>query len=199
MRKLLLSLAATAAPALALAQDPCVTAPTAAPVKAAKQLRTTVTPLEPAPHRGQVQESRAPAPTLAPLPASHGATQEELDFLANGPRLYPMDKALELSKQTGKPVVCWMGRHLFADASARRLSRELGETTIQAAMDDDGETGKVDPRTGNRIPEHRVKFSSSNYQPTALSGPLKTAYIPLEKMDRPGAAERILAFARGSK
>jgi hypothetical protein len=140
----------------------------------------------------------APAPTYqAPAPAAiqeSRTSQAELDFLATGPRLYPMDKAIQLSRQTGKPVVCWMGKHLFANEQARHLSKELGETTIQAAMDDDGETGKVDPRTGKRIPELRVKFSSSNYAPEA-----KTAYIPLEKFDRAGTAEKILAFARGGK
>jgi hypothetical protein len=136
----------------------------------------------------------ADPPNPAEAPNVSTATAEELEFLATGPRLYPMDKAVELSRQTGKPVVCWMGRHLFADERARALSKSLGDTTIQAAMDDDGETGKKDPRTGARIPEHRVKFSDSNYGAGA-----KTAYIPLDKFDRPDTAERILAFTRSRR
>lgn len=139
------------------------------------------------------------APKISKLPPSAlksaaPATQAELDFLANGPKLFTMDKALALSRETGKPVICWMGPNLFADERARALSTELGDTTIQAVMDDDGETGKLDPATGKRIPAHRVKFSSGNYEPTA-----KVAYIPLDKFDRKGTAEAILKFARGGR
>lgn len=87
--------------------------------------------------------------------ATTSSTQEELDFLENGPRLFPMDKALEVSAKTGKPVICWMGPHIFADAKARELSRRLGETTIQAVMDSDGtEYDRFNPR---------IKFSTDNY------------------------------------
>ncbi len=113
-------------------------------------------------------------------------TVAEAAFLKNGPTLYTMDEALKVSEQTGKPVVCWMGKHLFANPEARRLSSELGETTIQAAMDTDGT--EYD-RVG-----FRVKFSDGNYKDTA-----KTFYIPLNKFDRAGTAERILATARGGK
>ncbi len=113
-------------------------------------------------------------------------TPEEKDFLVNGPRLYPMDKALELSKTTGKPVVCWMGKHLFANASARKLSKELADTTIQAAMDKDNT--EMD-RIG-----FRVKFSSNNYDDNAV-----TYVTPLKSFDTPGRAERILSLARGGK
>ena len=114
------------------------------------------------------------------------STPEELNFLANGPRLYPMDKALELSKATGKPVVCWMGKHLFSDERARKLSTELKETTIQAAMDkDDTPYDQVGPR---------VKFTDGNYTDDA-----KTYYIRLANFDRPGQGERMLAVARGGR
>src|SRR4051812_22464561 len=99
--------------------------------------------------------------------AQDKATPEELAFLKDGPRLYPMAQALELSKETGKPVVCWMGRHLFADPRARKLSSELGETTIQAAMDADGtEYDKLG---------FRVKFSSGNYAPEAKTYTIRLA------------------------
>lgn len=114
------------------------------------------------------------------------STPEELNFLANGPRLYPMDKALELSRATGKPVICWMGRHLFSDERARDLSNSLKDTTIQAAMDTDGTPyDAVGPR---------LKFSTGNYGDDA-----KTYYVPLAKFDRPGTTERVLAKARGGR
>jgi|SRR5262245_1427418 len=109
---------------------------------------------------------------------------EEMKFLAEGPRLYSMERAQELSRATGKPVVCWMGKHLFADERARRLSQELADTTIQAAMDRDGTPyDAVGPR---------VKFSSSNYADDA-----KTYFIRLDNFDKPGQAERILRASRG--
>jgi hypothetical protein len=114
------------------------------------------------------------------------ATAEELAFLKNGPRLYTMDKALEISKATGKPVVCWMGQHLFADERARKLSESLGETTIQAAMDKDG--------TEYDAVGFRVKFSSNNYQ-----GDQKTYFIRLANFDKPGVKESILSHSRGAK
>lgn len=109
----------------------------------------------------------------------------EQDFLKNGPKLYTMEKALELSKATGKPVVCWMGEHLFANESARRLSTELGETTIQATMDSDGT--EYD-RVG-----FRVKFSDNGYKDG------KTYFIRLANFDKPRTAETILAVSRGGK
>lgn len=109
----------------------------------------------------------------------------EREFLKDGPTLYTMDKALEMSKVTGKPVVCWMGQHLFANAEARRLSSSLAATTIQAAMDSDGT--EYD-RVG-----FRVKFSTNNYKDGT------TFYVPLSRFDEPGMAEKILAKARGGK
>lgn len=116
-------------------------------------------------------------------------TEGEADFLANGPRLYSMDKALALSKETGKPVVCWIGKHIFADEKARTVSAELGKTTIQAVMDDDGIS--ID-RDGKRIPANRVKFSSNNY-----TGNSQTAYIPVSKLGAKSGS-KILQFIRGN-
>ena len=110
-------------------------------------------------------------------------TPAEAAFLKNGPKLYTMADALKQSEKTGLPVVCWMGKHLFANPEARRLSSELGETTIQAAMDTDGT--EFD-RVG-----FRVKFSDNNY----ADG--KTFYIPLARFGDAGTAERILAKVRG--
>jgi hypothetical protein len=118
--------------------------------------------------------------------AQDRSSPAELAFLRDGPKLYTMDKALELSKETGKPVVCWMGRHLFADERARKLSAELGETTIQAAMDADGT--EYD-RVGLR-----VKFSSNQY-----AGDQQTYFIRLANFDKPGTAEKILAVSRGGR
>jgi len=115
-------------------------------------------------------------------------SQAELDFLANGPKLFPMDKAIELSRATGKPVVCWMGQHIFANEKARAASTALGETTIQAAMDSDGETIGGN---GEALPTLRVKFSSGNYAANS-----KIAYIPVSKLNEDSPA-KILAFARG--
>jgi hypothetical protein len=116
----------------------------------------------------------------------NGQDKGEADFLKTGPKLYTMDQALKVSQETGKPVVCWMGKHLFANESARKLSRELGETTIQAAMDTDG--------TEYDSVGFRVKFSDGNYKDTA-----KTYFIRLSNMDKPGQAEKILAVSRGGK
>lgn len=146
---------------------------------------------------GNTSQIRAtPAPTQQiSLPAARPAapqrdadviTKEEADFLANGPRLYSMEKALELSKATGKPVVCWMGKHLFANESARKLSQELAETTIQAAMDKDN--------TPYDKIGFRVKYSSNNYADNQ-----QVYFTPLAKFDDPGRAEKILALARGGK
>lgn len=107
----------------------------------------------------------------------------EAEFLANGPKLYTMDAALAKSAETGKPVVCWMGKGLFKNEAARRLSTELGETTIQAAMDTDG--------TEYDAIGFRVKFSTNNYKDG------KTIYVPLRRFDEPGMAEKILAKVRG--
>lgn len=83
--------------------------------------------------------------------------REEVEFLvsSDSPKLFPMDKALEVAKITGKPVLCWMGKHAFADPNIRQLSKALGSTTIQAAMDGDGtQYDEFNPR---------VKFDSSQY------------------------------------
>jgi hypothetical protein len=117
--------------------------------------------------------------------AQEKVTPAEKDFLANGPRLFTMEEALKESARTGRPTICWMGKHLFANESARKLSRELGETTIQAAMDTDG--------TEYDSVGFRVKFSDNNYQEG------KTYYIRLANMDRAGTAEKILATTRGGK
>ena len=119
------------------------------------------------------------------------ADSPEAQFLKDGPKLYTMDEALKESAKTGKPVLCWMGPHLFAEADARQLSKSLGTTTLQAAMDSDGEEGKIDPKTGKPIPVFRVKFSTNNYKDG------ETIYVPLSRMSEPGMAEKILAKVRG--
>lgn len=118
-------------------------------------------------------------------------TAEETDFLVNGPRLYPMDKALALSRETGKPVVCWMGKHIFADAKARKASLALGDTTIQAAMDDDGIPIDRDGKDLTKMGP-RVKFSTSNYSKDA-----QTAYIQVKNLNDESPA-KILRFVRGN-
>ncbi len=102
--------------------------------------------------------------------------KSKADFEKFGPKLYKMDEALKVSKQTGKPVVCWMGKDLFANPEARKLSLELGETTIQAAMDTDGtEFDKLG---------FRVKFSSNNYTDNA-----KIYNIRMSNFAKKGTAE----------
>lgn len=132
----------------------------------------------------------APSTTLAIPPAARQSelreTAEETQFLATGPRLYPMDKALQLSKATGKPVICWMGKHLFSDPRARELSGNsiLTENTIQAVMDGDGTPyDAIGPR---------LKFTNGNYGPDS-----KTFYVKLADFDKAGKAEAILAATRG--
>lgn len=146
------------------------------------QCQTPNLPATPAPFKATIP----PAVQSVPAPVQYELTSspEELNFLANGPRLYPMDKAVELSKATGKPVVCWMGKHLFSDPRARDLSNRLKDTTIQAAMDGDGTAyDRVGPR---------LKFSSTNYADDA-----KTYYVKLANFDKDGQAERVLHLARG--
>lgn len=153
----------------------------------------------------QTQAQSAAKTILPAAPAVKGAsaaqyelvsTAEELSFLANGPRLYTMQKALELQKATGKPIVCWMGPHLFSADEARELSGNsvLTRGTIQAAMDSDGEEGKIDPRTGKRIPTYRLKVSTGNY-----ANDTETVYVPLSRFAEPGIAEKVLAKARGGR
>lgn len=117
--------------------------------------------------------------------AADKVSAEEAAFLKDGPKLYTMDQALEVSKATGKPVVCWMGKHLFADERARELSRSLGDTTIQAAMDGDG-------TKDDQVAPFRVKFSNNGYKDAA-----KTFYVPVGQFAWPGAAETILRVSRG--
>lgn len=126
--------------------------------------------------------------TPAAAPAADRSTQEEVDFLANGPKLYDMPTALKVSKLTGKPVVCWVGSHIFSEPKARTASAALGDTTIQAVMKSDGET--ID-KNGKPIPALRVKFTDNNY----AGG--KTAYVPVAKLNEDSPA-KILAFVRGS-
>lgn len=64
-------------------------------------------------------------------------TKEELEFLADGPRLYSMDDAIKVGKLKGLPVVCWQGENIFADARARRLATLLKDVTVMAAMPSD--------------------------------------------------------------
>jgi hypothetical protein len=85
------------------------------------------------------------------------ALQAEKDFIADpdSPKLYTMEDALELNKKTGKPVLCWMGEHAFADFNVRKLSMELKDTTIQASMKSDGTAyDQFNPR---------VKFDTQQY------------------------------------
>lgn len=116
------------------------------------------------------------------------AIAAEKDFLRTGPRLFSMADAQRESARTGKPVLCWMGSHIFASAKARERSEESADTTIQAAMDTDGETRDA---KGNPLPRLRVKFSDRNYTPDA-----KVAFIPASKLDN-GSVKKILAFTRG--
>lgn len=164
---------------------------------ACDELGDTPAPTRTASLKSAAWQVSAPAPTKAPtfrsLPAESApatrSTQEELEFLATGPRLFTMDDALKVSAKTGKPVVCWMGKHIFADKRAREASLALGDTTIQATMDTDGETHNA---KGEPLPPLRVKFSSGNYEPTA-----KVAYIPVSKLTKDSPA-KILKFVRGA-
>lgn len=114
-------------------------------------------------------------------------TREEADFLATGPRLFPMNKALALTKETGKPTVCWMGKNLFADPDARELSASLGDTTIQAAMESDGtKYDAIGPR---------VKFSSNGL----YTSDSKVYTIALKDFKKKGTAEEILRISRGGE
>jgi hypothetical protein len=114
-------------------------------------------------------------------------TREEAEFLATGPRLFPMNKALALTQETGKPTVCWMGKNLFADPDARELSASLGDTTIQAAMEGDGtKFDSVGPR---------VKFSSNGL----YNGDSKVYTIALKDFKKKGTAEEILRISRGGE
>jgi hypothetical protein len=117
--------------------------------------------------------------------AQDKASPEEAAFLKDGPKLYTMDAALVESAKTGKPVVCWMGKHLFADERARALSKSLGDTTIQAAMDSDGSKD-------DQVAPLRVKFSNNGYKDAA-----KTFYIPVGQFADPWVAETILSYSRG--
>jgi hypothetical protein len=124
------------------------------------------------------------APSLSVEKVQTELTEAEAKFLADGPRLYPMDKALALSAETGKPVVCWMGKHIFADDKARAASLALADTTIQAAMDSDGTAyDRVGPR---------VKFSNTNYKDDAT-----TYFVPVAKLSET-FPKKILAVARGA-
>lgn len=142
----------------------------------------------------ELPQQQRSAPTVkqeqADLDTLRDALRAEQDFKENGPRLFSMDDALVLSKKTGKPVVCWMGPHIFANAKARAVSRELGETTIQAVMDTDGETHDS---SGKPLPLHRVKFSNGSYGKDA-----RVAFIPASKLTTE-SGKKILAFTRGSK
>lgn len=125
--------------------------------------------------------------------AQDPVTPAEQEFLKNGPKLYTMADALKKSEETGLPVACWMGRHLFADPGARAFSKRMAATTIQAAMDSDGEEGKIDPRTGKAIPTLRLKFSDNGYKSQ------DALYIPLARFNEPGITEKVLATMRGGK
>ena len=135
------------------------------------------------------------APAQEELPADIDAIREALraekEFKRTGPQLFTMDEANELSKKTGKPVLCWMGPHVFANAKARERSLALADTTIQAVMDSDGETRDA---KGNPLPTHRVKFTDNGF----YSKDSKVAFIPVAKLDA-GSDKKILAFTRGGR
>ena len=102
-------------------------------------------------------------PTKVVISETSNLTSEEIraeyEFLADpdSPKLYPMDKALEVAKLSNKPVLCWMGEHVFANENARKLSQELKATTIQASMANDSDNPKYDKFNP------RVKFNTSQY------------------------------------
>lgn len=87
------------------------------------------------------------------------ALDAEKAFLLDpdSPKLYTMAEATEVHKRTGKPILCWMGAHVFADLNARKLSQELKDTTIQASMASDPDDKRYDQFNP------RVKFDSSQY------------------------------------
>lgn len=142
---------------------------------------------------------KAITPVFTRLPDVRGTQQEltaeQAEFLANGPKLFTdMETAKKVSKLTGKPVACWVSQSantldIFKDSRARRVSRELGDTTIQVAM---GYNPTRDRRDAEGKPlGARVEISSSNYEATA-----KTAYIPVAKLDS-DSGRKLLSFARG--
>ena len=133
------------------------------------------------------QEDLSPAD----IDAIREALKEETKFKRIGPELFTMEEANELSKKTGKPVLCWMGPHVFANAKARERSLALADTTIQAVMDSDGETRDA---KGNPLPLHRVKFTDNGF----YSKDSKVAFIPVAKLDK-DSDKKILAFTRGGK
>lgn len=121
---------------------------------------------------------------LAGMSFAGDPLKSKKDFETDGPKLYTMDEALKVSDATGKPVVCWMGKDLFENKEARKLSLELAETTIQAAMDTDGtEYDKLG---------FRVKFSSNKYKDTE-----KTYTIRMSNFSKPGVGDEILRVSRG--
>lgn len=134
-------------------------------------------------------------PAQEELPADVDALREALraerEFKRTGPELFTMEEANALSKKTGKPVLCWMGPHVFANAKARERSLALADTTIQAVMDTDGETRDA---KGNPLPMHRVKFTDNGF----YSKDSKVAFIPVAKLDK-DSDKKILAFTRGGK
>lgn len=138
-----------------------------------------------------IQFRASPAVDPSAREFSQEELKAELDFIESGPRLYPMDKAIALGKASGKPVVCWMGKHIFANAEARRVSKELGETTIQAAMDTDGvRYGSKGEDLASIGP--RIKFSADNY-----AGQSKTYYVPVSKFT-PDTGGKVLTVALGA-
>ena len=84
-------------------------------------------------------------------------TEHEFLSSPDTPKLYPMDKALEVAKLQNKPVLCWMGKNAFADPNVRKLSMQLKATTVQASMEKDPDNPKYDQFNP------RVKFDTNQY------------------------------------
>jgi hypothetical protein len=166
----------------------------AAPAQDCRPGGFSLQPASVQPIRLPAAQVRVPQAELIPgdVDVLREALRAEQEFKRNGPQLFTMDDALVLQAKTGKPVVCWMGKHLFASAKARAESLKLADTTIQAVMDGDGTEGTLGS-DGKVIPVHRVKFSDGGYRENA-----RTAYIPLNKFDE-NTATKILQFTRGGK
>ncbi len=123
---------------------------------------------------------------VCPLVASAGDPVKSRADFDKTIKLYNMTDALKVSEETGKPVICWMGKGLFDNETARKLSVALKDTTIQAAMDDDN--SKFDTIKGPRL-----KFSVGTYDGA------DTYCVPLSRLHEPGIDTKILKALRGGE
>jgi hypothetical protein len=131
-------------------------------------------------------KSAAPAkmPQAAPIPQEE--LINELDFMKDGPRLYSMDAGKAEAARSGKPLICWMGPHIFANKEARRVSLELKDTTIQATMTADPDQPEYD------VFNPRVKFTTDNYTKGA-----KVYFMQVKNFGK-DAGDKILTAASGA-